>query len=95
MLVGFVSGALYEKLLNKNGRVFLSSLITGVVGSVLHSVLVLGGIVIFFAGPYSDAMGNGIWALIGTTLLINSIPEAIVTPIITAAVVKPVSMIKH
>lgn len=96
ILIGIVSSGVYRKLFAKTGSVARSAAVAGLCGSLVNTLLVLLGILVFFAAPYAQASGNQvIWALLGTSILVNGIPEAIVTPLVTAAVCKPMLMRKR
>ncbi|RPF47501.1 putative membrane protein [Hydrogenoanaerobacterium saccharovorans] len=95
ILIGIVSSKLYQKIYDKTGSVGKAAAVAGVCGSLTNTLLVLLGILVFFAEPYAAANGNQvIWAILGTSILVNGIPEAIVTPLITVAVVKPMKKIQ-
>ncbi|WP_312642732.1 ECF transporter S component [Hydrogenoanaerobacterium sp.] len=95
ILIGVVSSKLYQKLYAKTGSVSKAAAVAGVCGSLINTLLVLLGILVFFAAPYAEANGNQvIWAILGTSIVVNGIPEAIVTPLITVAVVKPMTLVK-
>lgn len=94
ILIGVVSGTLYKRIVSKTQSVTKACLVAGVAGSLVNTLLVLLGILIFFAAPYAAANNAVIWYLLGTSILFNGIPEAIVTPLVTVAVVKPLSKLK-
>lgn len=95
ILIGFVSSVVYRKVLAKTGGVGKAAILAGTCGALTNTLLVLLGILLFFAQPYAQANGSSvIWALLGTSILINGIPEAIVTPLVAAAVCKPLTMRK-
>ena len=96
ILIGVVSGKVYQKLMAKTHSVSKSAIVAGVCGSLTNTLLVLLGILLFFATPYAEANGSQvIWGLLGASILFNGIPEAIVTPLITAAVVTPLSKLQR
>ncbi|MBC8546156.1 ECF transporter S component [Clostridiaceae bacterium NSJ-31] len=96
ILIGVVSGKVYQKLMAKTHSVSKSAMVAGVCGSLTNTILVLLGILLFFATPYAEANGSQvIWGLLGASILFNGIPEAIVTPLITAAVVTPLSKLQR
>ncbi|WP_343252357.1 ECF transporter S component [Ligaoa zhengdingensis] len=96
ILIGVVSGKVYQKLMAKTHSVSKSAIVAGVCGSLTNTILVLLGILLFFATPYAEANGSQvIWGLLGASILFNGIPEAIVTPLITAAVVTPLSKLQR
>ncbi len=94
ILIGVVSGVLYKRIVNKTQSVTKACLVAGVAGSLTNTLLVMLGILVFFAAPYAAANNAVIWYLLGTSILFNGIPEAIVTPLVTVAVVKPLSKLK-
>lgn len=97
ILIGLVSGVIFQKLKNKNKT--LGCILAGVAGSLVNTLLVLGGILAFFAAPYYDAnvaMGatDALMVIIGTSVLVNGIPEAIVTPILSTAICRPLLAVR-
>ncbi len=100
ILVGVVAGVcfklfsrLFAKL--KKGHV-LTYVLSGVLGSLTNTVLVLGGIYVFFGDSYAKAIGKSydlLLALIGMTVLTNGIPEAILGGLCAWAVCYPIK--KH
>ncbi|MEG0839143.1 MAG: ECF transporter S component [Hydrogenoanaerobacterium sp.] len=95
ILIGVVASKLYRALLAKTHSVSKAAAVAGVCGSLVNTLLVLLGILIFFAVPYAQVNGNIIWVLLGTSVLVNGIPEAIVTPLVTIAIVKPLSIMRN
>lgn len=92
ILLGYVSGVVFEKLKNKNEP--LAYILAGVVGSVINTILVLGFILLFFTPQYSAANGitkEALFTIVGTTLVVNGSMEAVVTPILSYAISKPVN----
>ena len=63
--------------------------LSGVTCSLTNTVLVLGGIWLFFGGTYGQKLGNAMLYIIGLLVLTNGIPEAIVNAIVAPAVCKP------
>lgn len=65
--------------------------VAGVVGSLTNTLLVMGGIWIFFGRQYAEAMDVAFEALyitIGTAVVVNGIPEAIVAALLSAVIVR-------
>ena len=91
ILIGFVSARVYGAIKGRTGKVASAAAAAGVCGSLTNTLLVLLGILVFFADPYAELNQNSIWIVLGTSILVNGIPEAIVTPIVTAGVVTPIS----
>jgi uncharacterized membrane protein len=96
ILVGVVTGlcfSLFKKL--KWKAVFAYSL-SGVLGSLTNTLLVLGGIYIFFGRSYAAVIGqsfNVLLGLIGLTILTSGIPEAVIGGIAAYAICYPIK--KH
>lgn len=91
MLLGLSAGLLYKFLnglkVNKNINVIVTSLFS----TLLHTVLVLSGIYVFFAVPYSNARNipvSGLFGLLLGVVTTNGILEMIVAAIIVLAIVK-------
>ncbi len=91
ILIGVVSYYVYaglSKLIKSDG---VSMGIAAFCGSLTNTVLVMGLIYIIFKDAYSQAIdlaGKTIEVIIGTTVVVNGIPEAIVAVIISVAVCK-------
>lgn len=80
---------LFKKTSGKKETVSLA--ISGFLGSMTNTLLVMNMIYLFFGESYAAAKGTAYSVLYGAILAvigINGIPEAIVAAIITAAVVK-------
>ena len=63
--------------------------ITGVIGSLTNTILVMGGIFLFYKDAYAEAMGvsaTAILGIIGTTICVNGVIEAILSGCIVSAV---------
>ncbi|TDW24935.1 putative membrane protein [Breznakia blatticola] len=91
VLVGFVAGFVYEQLSKRNVNDILSMSVAALLGSLTNTILVLGGIYIFFGPAYASAVGVAYDALIGFIMSIitgSGIMEAIAAVIIAVAVCK-------
>jgi len=80
ILVGVVTG-LSLHMFTKNHPTFLYG-ISGCLGSLTNTFLVLGGIYLFFGKDYAGVIGqsyNALLGIIGMTILTNGIPEAIIS----------------
>lgn len=78
MLLGFLSGYLYQK----DFRGFK----LGVCVTLLHTMLVFGGMLLFFAPVLQEVLHvsiSGLFMFLGTLLLTNAIPEAFTAGFIT------------
>ena len=81
ILLGVIAGYLYRFLLKKSFSKTKS----------LHTIMVLGLIILFYAVPYAEAIGvanSALMAYMGTVLLTNMIPEIVVAVLINIALVK-------
>jgi uncharacterized membrane protein len=90
-LIGFVSGLIFENLKKRKINDVVSVSISAVAGSLTNTILVMGGIYIFFGGAYASAVGIAYEALIGFIMGIvttSGIIEAIVAAIIAVAIYK-------
>lgn len=94
ILVGTVTGLTYKAFSNimpeKNVLCFSLS---AALGSLTNTFGVLGGIWLFFGNQYSSIVGGAMLIIIGTTILFNGIPEAVVGAIAASAVCKPLKII--
>lgn len=97
ILIGTVSGLVFKFLhrFSNKGRVWdiLSYAITGALGSLTNTVLVLGGIYIFFGEPYAEAFGLAYEALIGAIMGVvgtNGMLELALAVVCTYVICKPI-----
>lgn len=84
ILLGFLAGWVYEILQKKKVNNQVSIVAGALTGTITNTVLVLGGIYIFFAAPYAQAIGVSIQALVGVLLGVvgtNGIAEAILAAV--------------
>ncbi|OCN05837.1 hypothetical protein A4S06_07290 [Erysipelotrichaceae bacterium MTC7] len=91
VLVGFNAGMIYEFLTKHHANDILSMSIAALVGSFTNTVLVLGGIYVFFGPAYASVVNVAYDALIGFIMSIVTgagIMEAIAAIIIAVAVCK-------
>ena len=72
----------------------LSSALTGIIGSLTNTILVMFGIYIFFGTAYASAKGIDpsqlLGYILGTVIAINGILEAVVAGVLVAAIGRPV-----
>jgi uncharacterized membrane protein len=85
ILVGVITGLSLHMLLKlyptKNNTAPFLYGISGCLGSLTNTFLVLGGIFVFFGRDYAGVIGisyNLLIGIIGVTILTNGIPEAII-----------------
>jgi uncharacterized membrane protein len=92
ILTGFVSAALYQwfqHIFKKEGMASLAIGISALAGSLINTLLVLFGTYFLWGKSYSEAFGMEFTALlgvIGSTILVNGIPEAIVSILVSIPV---------
>jgi len=91
ILIGLVSGLSYNGFKKTKLPSLISLGLTGFLGSITNTILVMGGIWLLFGEGYAAAKGmavNALGGVIGSVVLINGVPEAIVAAILTAAIGK-------
>lgn len=92
IVIGLVAGYLFHKFLSRKVNDVIGMSITGVVGSLTNTVLVLGLSYLLLKEPYANAMGINVEELLPVILGIvatNGVPEAIMAGILTPIIVKP------
>lgn len=94
ILLGVLSSYLYKfmkKLIQSEG---ISSFVSGVMVSILHTVMVLGLIYLFFAVPYAQVKGIAVNQLLMVLMMViatNGIMEAILGGVVVSAASKALS----
>ena len=92
VLLGVLAAVIYHWFKNKNNkRRLFGSGVTALVCTLIHSILVLGMIYLFFGPSYAAAKGVEVSALFGLLLGIittNSVLEAILATLIIAPLTK-------
>ena len=91
ILIGLVSALSYQGFKKTRLPSLVSLGITGFLGSITNTIFVMGGIWLLFGEGYAAAKGmavNALGRVIGSVVLINGVPEAIVAAILTAAIGK-------
>lgn len=93
ILIGVTAACLFHAL-GKIDRSKLVALgISGVVGSLVNTLLVMGGIYLFFGRQYAAVRNvpfESLLGVIGTVISVNGVTEAIVAGIITTLVTKAI-----
>ncbi|MDF2820797.1 MAG: rane protein [Clostridiales bacterium] len=96
ILVGVVSGASFKIFLNLFSKYkkfdVVAYAISAVLGSMTNTILVLFGIYFFFGQEYASVFGmayNLLLGAIGTVIVTNGIPEAVIGAIAAVAICKP------
>lgn len=92
ILIGVVAGGLFYLLSKTKCSLTVSCVISGLAGSLTNTLLVMGGIFVFFGSEYAkaqnvafDALFGFIAGIVGTV----GVPEAIVAAILSALVSRP------
>ena len=94
ILVGAVAGTSYKALSKAfPEKDVLCFSLSGILGSMTNTLLVLGGIWLFFGNQYATIAGDVMIKIIGMMILTNGIPEAIVSAIAAPAVCKPLQIV--
>lgn len=91
ILIGYLAGVIYEYLSKKKLNDSVGMAISALSGSILNTVLVMGGIYVFFGHAYAQAINvtyDVIITFIMGVVATNGIAEAIVGAIIAVAVCK-------
>lgn len=93
ILIGFVAGMLFKKLKETKLGEHGGAILAGLCGSLTNTLLVLGGIWLFFSSEYLALVGAGkaIYAILGLTVLTNGIPEAVIGALVASFVAVPVA----
>ena len=76
LIVGFISNYILKKITSER----VNAMTSGVLGSLLNTVLVLGAIVVFRRNEYlsiQDASMETLWTILGGIVLANGVPEMI------------------
>ena len=85
LIVGFIS----HKILSKSVSLKVNAAISGVLGSLLNTVLVLGSIVLFRRDQYlsiQDASMETLWSILSGIVITNGIPEMILAGILVPVI---------
>lgn len=90
ILLGLGTALLYKALSKRfpNNDV-LGFGLSAFIGSLLHTLLVMDGIWLFFGRQYATLFSNTLLIVIGSTVLVSGIPEAILAAVVAYAVCKP------
>lgn len=92
ILVGTVAGLIFRALDGRGSKKVLAYALAGLIGSLVNTFGVLGGIYLFFGESYAEAYGMAYELLlgaIGLTVVTNGIPEAIVATLVATIVCQP------
>jgi uncharacterized membrane protein len=89
VLIGIVAYYVYKLTIKLTKNACVSGWITGVIGSLVNTIGVLGMIYILYGARYAEALGKSASAaktLILTLIATNGIPEAIVAGFVVSAI---------
>ena len=95
ILIGVVTGLTFQALKHTKNRL-LSYGLSGILGSLTNTLLVLGGIYFFFGQDYATAIGSAYNLLLGLivlTILTSGIPEAILGGFAAYAIGAPLNKV--
>jgi len=96
-MIGVVAGILFYKVLKDRMNETLAMSISGVIGSLTNTILVLGFVYLFVREPYANAIGVNVEKLLPAILAVvgtNGVPEAILSGILTPIIAKPLLKIR-
>lgn len=91
ILIGLISGWLWMLLKKIKTRQMLWLAVTGLVGSMVNTISVMGSIYFLFAEQYAQAKEvavSAVWGLVIGTVTVSGIPEAIIAAILVAVIGK-------
>lgn len=91
ILLGVVAGYIFRAIAKFDKHKYFAYIIAAVAASLVHTILVLGGLYLFFGKTYAEVIGQAYEALLGlifTVVLTNGIPEAIIAAVLAVAVGK-------
>lgn len=96
ILIGVVTALIFRGL-SKLTKEPVAAVVAGIAGTMTNTILVLGGIYIFFGSEYySMAVSDGsqtLLAFLGTVVLTNGLPEAVIGGIAASAIAVPVKKV--
>ncbi len=93
ILVGAVTGACFRLFTKLRWKSVFAYGLSGILGSLTNTFLVLGGIYVFFGQSYASVIGqsfNALLGLIGLTVLTSGIPEAVIGGVAAYAICYPI-----
>lgn len=96
ILIGVVTALVIKALEGKFKRKAIPYAIAGLLGSLTNTLLVLGGVWLFFGQEYYSLVSDGtqaLYAILGLTVLTNGLPEAVLGAFACCAIALPVKNI--
>lgn len=91
VLIGLVSGLIYQWFTKKGKTKSLSAGLAAFGGTAINTIGVLGLIIVFYSSSYAEAIGvaqDALIAAFGTVVLTNTIPEIVLAIACNMAIVK-------
>ncbi len=92
ILLGVSATFFYRLVLKVDKKGYFAAGVSGVVSSLIHTFLVLGGIYLFFGSEYASALGVAYDLLLGMIMAVvgtNGVPEALIAALVAVALAKP------
>lgn len=90
ILLGVIASLIYQYIRKKNWKLPASTM-AAVIATVLHTLMVLALILIIFSEPYAAALElggtRGVFVALGSLIVLNAIPEAILAGVLMTAFV--------
>ena len=93
VLIGVVTALVYKALSKTRCPENVAAAVAGALGSLTNTVLVLGGVALFFGTEYmslNESVGKPLLVILGLTVLTNGIPEALLGALAGGAIAVPV-----
>lgn len=91
-LIGIVAGAVYRAFEKRKGPRTIACILAGFAGSITNTILVMGGIYLFFGKSYA-AVNNltyeALLGFIGGVISLNGVVEAVVAAALATLIARP------
>jgi len=97
ILLGLSTTFIFRLISRFDKKQYAAAGIASVVGSLLHTFLVLGGIYVFFGESYAEVLGAAYQLLFGMIMGVvatNGIPEALIAALVSVALAKPMKILQ-
>ncbi len=98
ILTGYLAGLIYELLQKRNVNTNACTIVASITGTLTNTVLVLGGIYLFFGPQYAQILNVAYQALVGVILTVvatNGIGEIILAAISSLLICKAIAPITN
>lgn len=96
ILIGVVAGCLFIWISKLDKTKIIACAVSGLIGSLVNTILVMGGIYLFFGPAYAQAQGiqaDAVFMFIAGIVGTVGVPEAIVAAILSALIAKPLMIV--